>query len=159
MPFLYYLSQGLLVVAAATLLQLAWTDLRKYRIPNLPVVVLAAVFFLHAAVSGRWVDAHWNVAFAALMFVPLLVFYARRLMGAGDVKLLTVAFLWVGLDCALMFAIMLLTLVCIHAVAAKFGWAQTCATEHDKRRRIAYAPSISGALIGTFMLGCLAPAI
>jgi prepilin peptidase CpaA len=157
MSFFFYLSQVLLVLAAAALLQIAWTDLRQFRIPNPAIIVLAVLFFLHAAVSGRWVGAHWNVAFAGLMCIPMLVFYARRLMGAGDVKLLTVAFLWVGLDCALPFAILMLVIACFHAVAVKLGWAQTCAAEYDKRRRIAFAPSIAGALIGVFILGCLTP--
>lgn len=119
--------------------------------------MLAGLFFLHAAVSGRWGSAHWNVAFAGVMFIPMLVLYARRLMGAGDVKLLTVAFLWVGLDCALPFAILMLVFTAVHAVAVKLGRAKTCAGEHDHRRRIAFAPSIVGALIGSFLLGCLAP--
>jgi prepilin peptidase CpaA len=158
MSLLFYLSQLILVLAAAALLQVAWTDLRHYRIPNPPIIVLAVLFCIHAAVSGRWIEAHWNVALAVLMFGPMLLFYARGVMGAGDVKLLVVAFLWVGLDCALPFAILMLAFACLHAMAVKLGWAQTCASKHDERRRMAFAPSIAGALIGVFALGCLTPA-
>jgi len=136
---------------------MAYNDLRHFKIRNELISVLAALFFVHALVSGRWVEAHWNAAFAFLMFVIMLLFYARRLMGGGDVKLLTVAFLWVGAGCALPFAVLLSVCAGLHAVAAKLGWAQTQGIDGDARRRIPFAPSVAAALIGVFMLGCLAP--
>jgi Flp pilus assembly protein protease CpaA len=75
--------------------------------------------------------------------------------------LLSVAFLWTGLDCALPFAILLLLFAGIHAIAVKLGWARVQeveqGTDNDGRKRIPFAPSIAAALIGVFMLGCLAP--
>src|SRR5215831_8288009 len=81
MPVLTYVSQGLLVVAAALCVYLARTDVRQNQISNGGVLVLAALFFLHAAVSGRWTEAHWNVVFAAVMLVPMLFCFARGIMG------------------------------------------------------------------------------
>jgi hypothetical protein len=68
---------------------------------------------------------------------------------------LTVAFLWVGIECALLFAIFMLIFVAIHTGAAKLGWLKV--QEVQGRQRIAFAPSIAGALIVTFMTGCLQP--
>jgi prepilin peptidase CpaA len=153
----YFLSQVVLVIASCLLFYVSLTDLKEYRIRNELILVLAGLFFLYAVLSGRWVAIHWNIGFALLMFVIMLFAYTRNLMGGGDLKILTVAFLWVGVDCALVFAILLFVFAALHTVAAKRGClgAQTV----DGRVRLAFAPAVSGALIGTFMLGCLAPAV
>jgi prepilin peptidase CpaA len=91
------------------------------------------------------------------MFIVMAFFYSYRLMGGGDVKLLSVAFLWVGIGCALPFALLLLLFASIHSIAAKVGWANTQRVENDDRERIPFAPSIAAALAGVFILGCLAP--
>jgi Flp pilus assembly protein protease CpaA len=75
-------------------------------------------------------------------------------MGGGDVKILTVALLWVGVDCALVFAILLFVFASLHALAARFGWTGS-QLAGDNNQRIAFAPSVAAALISVFMLGCL----
>ena len=144
-------------MTAAVLFYVARTDLRHYKIRNDLIAALAALFFIHALVSGRWVSVHWHIAFAFFMFLGMLILYSRHLMGGGDVKLLTVAFLWVGLGCALPFAMLLLLFAGMHVITTKLGWASTRRTDDDERKRIPFAPSIAAALIGVFMLGCLAP--
>src|SRR5262249_2016141 len=126
-------------------------------IRNELIIALAVLYIVHAFVSGRWVGAQWNVAFAAVMFAAMLLLYARRLMGGGDVKLLGVAFLWVGIDCALPFAVLLLAFSGVDAITARLGWVEVQRASDDARPRIPFAPSIAAALIGVFMLGCLAP--
>jgi prepilin peptidase CpaA len=150
-------SEFVLVVTAAVLLYAAFNDLRRYKIRNDLIVVLVVLYCGHALLSGRWVTAHWNLAFAFLMFVVMCFFYSQRLMGGGDLKLLTVAFLWVGIGCALPFAVLLLGFSAIHVVAVKLGWADVQQTDHDESRKIPFAPSVAAALISLFMLGCLAP--
>jgi len=76
-----------------------------------------------------------------------LIFYWLGHVGGGDVKLLTVAFLWTGIDYALVFSIVLLVLAMLVAGAAKLGWLKAAERESDGRLRIAFAPSIAGALI------------
>ncbi len=78
-----------------------------------------------------------------------------KMMGGGDVKLLTVAFLWVGPSCALPFALFLLLFVSIHTVAAKLKLVESQVA--GERTQVAFAPSIAAALIGVFMVGCLKP--
>src|SRR5262249_59950231 len=118
--------------------------------------VLAGLFVVHALLSGRWVNAHWNLAFAALMFGIMLYFYAQNLMGGGDVKILTIGFLWVGFLCAFPFAVMLAVFAAVHVVAAKFGWAEV--QQVGDKKRIPLAPSVAAGLILFFIFGCL-PAI
>jgi prepilin peptidase CpaA len=152
-----FLANSVLVIAAVVLFYAAFTDLRQFSIRNELILVLAVLFFVHALVSGRWTDMLWNLAFAATMLAVLLYFYSRNLMGGGDAKLLTVAFLWSGLHCALVFAVLLLVFAGLHTVAAKLGWAHSQQADADMRLRIPFAPSIAAALIGVFMLGCLQP--
>src|SRR5882672_2930387 len=158
-------SEFVLVIAAAVLVYAAFNDLRHYKIRNDLIVVLAVLYCGHALLSGRWVTAHWDLAFAFLMFVVMCFFYSHRLMGGGDLKLLTVAFLWVGIGCALPFALLLLGFSAIHVVAVKLGWAEVRQISHDesgkhhKSGKIPFAPSVAAALISVFMLGCLAPRI
>jgi prepilin peptidase CpaA len=144
-----------LVVTAGLLFYVAATDLRDYKIPNEMVLVPAALFFVHAALSGRWVDLHWNLGFALLALILMLFCYAQGLMGGGDLKLLTVAFLWSGLHCALPFLIFLVIFASLHTLAAKLGWVK--AHRVEGRIKVAFAPSIAFGLIGIFVMGCVSP--
>jgi prepilin peptidase CpaA len=143
-----------LVTTSAVLLQAAWTDLREYKIRNELVLAMAGLFVLYALLIGQWFNLKWDLVFAAVMFVALLVFYVLGWMGGGDVKMLAVAFLWTGLSGALPFAVLLVIFSAAHAIAAKLGWAKSQVTESG-RRRIPFAPSIAGALIGVFLLHAL----
>jgi prepilin peptidase CpaA len=153
MAFSESLSHVVLVITAAVLFYVALTDFKEFKIRNELILVLAALFVVHALLSGRWVIAHWNLAFAALMFCIMLYFYGQNLMGGGDVKILTVAFLWVGFLCAFPFAVLLAIFSGLHVVAAKFGWAEV--QQVGDKTRIPLAPSVAAALIVCFMLGCL----
>jgi prepilin peptidase CpaA len=142
-----------LIVTAATLFYVAWTDLKEFKIHNEMVLCIAGLYVLFAVLSGRWVGMHWNIGFAILMLVIMLYYYSQGMMGGGDVKMLAVAFLWVGIECALVFAIFLAVSIIIHLIVVKFGWAKV--QEVRGRKRIPFAPSIAAALIVTFMSGCL----
>jgi prepilin peptidase CpaA len=144
-----------LVITAAVLFYVALTDFKQFKIRNELILVLAGLFVVHALLSGRWVSAHWNLAFAALMFGVMFYFYAQNLMGGGDVKILTIGFLWVGFGCALPFAVLLAVFAAVHVVAAKFGWAEV--QQVGDKKRIPLAPSVAAALILCFILGCLQP--
>src|SRR5882724_2647850 len=149
------LSHVVLVITAGVLFYVALTDLKYFKIRNELILVLAGLFILHALLSGRWVSAHWNLGFAALMFSIMLYFYTQNAMGGGDVKILTVAFLWVGVGCAFPFAVLLAVCAALHAAAAKLGWADV--QQVGDRQRIPLAPSVAAAMILCFLLGCLQP--
>ena len=144
---------SVLVLTAAALFYAALTDLREYRIRNELILVLVGLFFVHAILSGRWAGIYWNLGAAAAIFLVALYFYSNKLMGGGDVKILTVAFLWVGVDCALPLAILMLIFVLVHTGVARLGWIEV--ERVDGRMRIPFAPSVAAALVGTFMLGCI----
>ena len=137
-------SHIVLVVTAGLLLYVAANDLREFRIRNELIAVLAALFFVHAGLSGRWVALHWNLGFAALVFAGMLWAYAQNLMGGGDLKLMTVAFLWSGPYCAVPFLVILTVFALLHTLAAKLGRYRdglspcpglvcTCPNKHKRR--------------------------
>jgi prepilin peptidase CpaA len=148
-------SGAVLLIAAGILLYMAVKDLRDYAISNVFILILGGLFILHAFLSGRWVNLHQNIAFAVLMLVFLMVCYSRGWVGGGDVKLLAVAFLWVGIRCALPFSLFLLFFATLHTMAAKLRLVEGRLV--NARLKIPFAPSVSAALISSFVSGCLAP--
>lgn len=142
-----------LVVTAALLFHIAVTDLREFKIRNDLILVLVGLFLMHSVLSGRWVELHWSIGFAAFAFVIMLFWYAQGLMGGGDLKLMTVALLWSGIRCALPFLIIVIIAAALHTLAAKLGYVT--AQRVNGRTRIAFAPAMAAGLIGIFMLGCL----
>src|SRR2546422_6866520 len=155
MAFSAPLSHVVLVITAGVLFYVALTDFKYFKIRNELVLVLAGLFILHALLSGRWVSAHWNLVLAVLMLCLMLYFYAHNWMGGGDVKILTVGFLWVGFACALPFAVLLAVFAAVHVVAAKFGGAEV--QQGGDKKRIPFAPSVAAALILFFLFGRLPP--
>jgi Flp pilus assembly protein protease CpaA len=85
----------------------------------------------------------------------MLYAYSLRLMGGGDLKLLTVALLWVGPFCAAPFALFLLFFAGIHTLAAKLKFVESRVEGERKKEAIPFAPSVAAALISVFMVGCL----
>jgi prepilin peptidase CpaA len=148
------LSQIVIILTGAVLFYVAFTDFKHYKIRNEVILVLAGLFILYVFIMGSWAMLAWNLGFAALAFLIMLFFYAMRLMGGGDLKLLTIALLWVGPFCAAPFAVFLLFFASIHTVAAKLKFVET-RVESERKEAIPFAPSIAGALISIFLVGCL----
>jgi prepilin peptidase CpaA len=145
----------IVAVAIATLIYAAVTDLRSFTIKNLLVLFLILLYLLHAAITWRWTQVPADLILAAVIFLIGLVFYAFGTLGGGDVKLLTVAFLWVGMRGALPLAALLAIFSLLFAVAGLAGWIKT--RNVGNRRRMAFAPAIAGALAGAFLLGEVQP--
>jgi len=76
-------------------------------------------------------------------------------MGGGNVKIQTVAFLWIGIDCALVFALLMAMFAILHVGATKLGWVEVQAVGEHKR--IPFAPPVRRGSDRCFMLGCLRP--
>jgi prepilin peptidase CpaA len=140
-----------LAITSATLVWVGLTDLKEFKIRNNFVAALAVCYLVFACVSGRWVTMYWNVGFALLVAASLIYAYSRNQLGGGDLKLLTVAFLWTGPWTALPFSVLLMIFVGLHYLAARFDWAPSKPSALGKR--IPLGPSVAAALIGTFALG------
>src|SRR5262245_62567616 len=104
----FFLAAAVVLVTVAALFYAAFIDLKHYKISNELILLLIGLFFLYLLVSDRWSAAVWNVGLAAGIFLFLVFPYTRHWMAGGEVKMLTVAFLWIGLNCALHSFVLLL---------------------------------------------------
>src|SRR5438477_10980176 len=115
----FWTTSALLATVAA-ISYAAFIDLKHYRIGNELILLLVGLFFLYSLASDRWTAAAWHLALAVGILLLLIYPYVHHWMGGGDVKILTVAFLWTGIECALPFVILLLLFVSLHTIAARF---------------------------------------
>ena len=94
------LVYGLAGALAIALLVAAFTDLRRRQIDNwltAGIALAAPLFWWALWLAGQfqpWPDIAWQVGVAVLVFVSLAGLFALKLMGGGDVKLLTALALW-----------------------------------------------------------------
>jgi prepilin peptidase CpaA len=89
-------SYGLLLGLAIALVAAAWTDVRRRRIANglNAAIAAGAPLFWWATSLSPWPGIAWQVALAATVFLALAGLFALRVLGGGDVKLLTALALW-----------------------------------------------------------------
>jgi prepilin peptidase CpaA len=135
----------IVAITCCVLFYVASADLQNYKIKNELVLLLAALYFIYVFATGRWSEVPSHIGVASLIFLVMLVCYSYGLLGGGDVKLLTVAFLWVGAHFAFLFAVVMLAITGVHAGLVCLGLlgAQTI----NGRQRIAYAPAIAGVVV------------
>lgn len=81
--------------AAPLIVAAAW-DLATFRIPNLLNGLFLALFPLAGVIAPHQPDWLWHLAGAGAVLAGGFVLFALRLLGGGDVKLITVAALWLG---------------------------------------------------------------
>jgi prepilin peptidase CpaA len=91
---------GLLIALAIALVFAAFTDLRRRQIDNWlnAAIALAAPAFWWSSGLSLWPDVALQLGVALAAFVLLAGLFALKMMGGGDVKLLTVLALWVPWD-------------------------------------------------------------
>ena len=95
--FTEYLHYGLLVGLAIALLFAAFTDMRERKIANWlnAGIALAAPLFWWTNGLALWPDVALQFGVAVAAFAVLTGLFALRMMGGGDVKLLTALALWI----------------------------------------------------------------
>ena len=91
------IQYGLLIALAIALVTAALTDIRRRQIDNWlnGAIALGAPAFWWASGLDLWPDVALQLGVAVLAFVLLAGLFALKMMGGGDVKLLTVLALWV----------------------------------------------------------------
>lgn len=92
------LHYGLLIALAIALVLAAFTDIRRRQIDNWlnGAIALAAPLFWWASGLSLWPDVAMQLGVALATFAILAGLFALRMMGGGDVKLLTALALWVA---------------------------------------------------------------
>lgn len=91
------LSYGLIGALAIALLVAAFTDIKRRQIDNWlnAVIALAAPAFWWASGLSLWPGVGIQFGLALVTFILTAGLFAMRMMGGGDVKLLTALALWV----------------------------------------------------------------
>lgn len=92
-----FISYGLLIALAIALVFAAITDIRSRTIHNWlnGGIALAAPVFWWASGLSLWPDVAIQLGIAVLAFAFFAGLFAVRMMGGGDVKLLTALALWI----------------------------------------------------------------
>jgi len=92
-----YFHYGLLAVLAIALLVAAFTDMRRRQIDNWlnAGIALGAPLFWWSSNLSLWPDVAMQLGVTAAAFAILAGMFALRMMGGGDVKLLTALALWI----------------------------------------------------------------
>ena len=150
------------VFFAAILLRAGIGDLVTMKIPNkLILILLAGYAFLIPFAGLSPVEIASSLAAAAVVFCLAFCAFARGWMGGGDVKLITVSVLWLGLPLlpaflfwtAVFGAILTATLLYYRfmpipeARLGKIGWAGRL---HADKTRVPYGVAISAAALMIF---------
>ena len=99
-----------------SMLAVIWYDSTRYIIPNWLVGLLLGVYPLAVLMAHSHID--WPMAFAGAMMVLFVgyIIFMKRIMGGGDVKLITACALWVGYQNLLEFLFMFSLLGGVFAV-------------------------------------------
>ena len=89
---------GLLIALAIALVVAAFTDMRSRQISNWlnGAIALGAPLFWWSSGLALWPDIALQIGVAVAAFAVFAGLFALKMMGGGDVKLLTVLALWVS---------------------------------------------------------------
>ncbi|PCJ58081.1 MAG: hypothetical protein COA65_08515 [Rhodospirillaceae bacterium] len=91
-----FLDQIAIVTFLALLIWAAVGDYYRYLIPNALSVAAALLFFVHVFAAAAPVDWVGGLITGGTVFFVGATMFAFRLLGGGDVKLLSAVALWAG---------------------------------------------------------------
>lgn len=136
-----YLLLGALAIA---LLIAAITDIRRRQIDNWLTLGIAAGAPLYWWASGMafMPDIAWQLGLAAVTFAVLFAMFALRVMGGGDVKLLTALALWIA---PLWFMRLVIVMSIVGGVLTLVMWIHHRSAKRTGRLAIPYGVAIACA--------------
>jgi Flp pilus assembly protein protease CpaA len=141
------------MIDLAVAMILGWVsfeDLRRYRIPNVAILVLVSGFVVGCLWEERIGLLIAHAVFALVALSLMFGAFVARIIGGGDAKLITAALLWIGPENALTFATLLLCAVLVYAGGAQLGWLP--ARRSGVRMRIPFGPCIAAAWLAVLTL-------
>lgn len=143
---------GLLIdsLACVILALIVVEDIRGFRIRNVWVLTLIALFAVSCSLGDAGTTLIWHAMFAAIVLVAMFGAFHLRLLGAGDAKLLSAASFWIGPEGAMVFAVALLSLTILYCLGA---FANVLPKRRsDGRLEIPFGPSIAVAWLATIAM-------
>lgn len=122
-----YVDLAILAVFAFAVCLAAIEDVRVFRIPNWASATVVIAFVPYAALHlGLW-EIGMHLVVAVTIFVITATFWKFRFIGGGDVKLLSAVGLWLGLDMAFPFMLLMtgasVVIAVVLLVVRHFSWA------------------------------------
>jgi prepilin peptidase CpaA len=144
-----FLHLGVLALAAIFLIAAAVWDARNFRIPNLLSLALLLLFPAFVSTAPATVAWGQHLAVAGLVLGAGFILYTKKIIGAGDVKLLSVASLWAGpdyLDLLLLIMAIAGGLLAVATAGVTFyrrRKAKSSATASLRKERIPYGVAIA----------------
>lgn len=139
-----------LIILTPQLIYLSYIDILNYKIYNKSILILFLSFLILSPFYLNMRDIFERSIFAFAIFFILLLPFIKGLIGGGDIKLLAVVFLWIGIEQAIDFYLYLslftifFILISIIGIIPKF--------KNNKKTYIPFGPAISCAAILNFLL-------
>ena len=120
-----YTNLAILAVFIFAVCLAALEDMRVFKIPNWTSAAVAIAFVPYYLLHSWLFPIGMHLIIAAAIFGITVVFWKLKLIGGGDVKLLTAVGLWLGPDLALSFMILMtvasLAIAIVLLVVRKWG--------------------------------------
>jgi prepilin peptidase CpaA len=141
---------GLLIALAIALLVAAFTDFRRRQIDNWlnAAIALGAPLYWWASGLALWPGVAMQLGVALAAFAVFAGLFALRMMGGGDVKLLTALALWIEPE---MFLRLLIMMALLGGVLTVVMGAWHIARRQRHKLAIPYGVAIAAA--GLWVLG------
>lgn len=139
-----YLNLAILAAFIFAVCLAALEDIRAFKIPNWASATVAIAFVPYYMLHSWLFPIGMHLIIAAAIFVITVIFWKLRLIGGGDVKLLTAVGLWLGPDLALQFMLLMTIASLVIALGIllirKFSWvAYAAAAPRPVLRMVAIA--------------------
>lgn len=152
----------IMLYLVASMLAVIYFDVTRFIIPNLLVGGLLLAYPVAVILSPVAVD--WKMALVGMLGVFALgyVIFALRVMGGGDVKLIIVLSLWVGLEKLVVFgfnfalmggAFAIFLLLARKIIYAAIGNARKLPRILRNKEPVPYGVAIAGAFLLMLMFG------
>lgn len=118
-------------------------DLKHFKIRNNAVTALFVIAAIDLLVNDPVHTQIAHAVFALVMSGLLLLFYLRGGIGGGDIKLLSVSFLSIGPENALLFCLMQMAFTLVFWLAARFDGFPSRPTSNGTA--LPFAPAIASS--------------
>ena len=123
---LHYVDLAILAVFVFAVCLAAIEDVRVFKIPNWASATVVVAFVPYAALHLGLGDIAMHLVIAVTIFVITATFWKFRFIGGGDVKLMSAVGLWLGLESALPFMLVMtgasLIIAAVLLVVRHFSW-------------------------------------
>jgi len=138
------------IILTPQLIYLSYIDLLHYKIHNKSILILFLSFLILSPFYLNIQEIAYRSIFSFAIFFILLLPFSRGLIGGGDVKLLAVIFLWIGVEKALDFYLYLSFFTIFFIFISIIGIIPKL--KNNNKTYIPFGPAVSCAAILNFLL-------